>query len=50
MTEKERLLKILHDVKVDRPPVIAPGGMMTMASKEVMEMTNCRWPAVHRDA
>ncbi len=50
MTEKERLLKILCGVKVDRPPVIIPGGMMTMASREVMERTNCRWPMVHRDA
>lgn len=50
MTEKERLLKALRNEQVDRPPVIAPGGMMTMASKEVMEQTNCCWPAVHRDA
>lgn len=50
MTEKERLLKVLRGEKVDRPPVISPGGMMTMASREVMEQTNCRWPAVHRDA
>ncbi|MFN3531187.1 MAG: MtaA/CmuA family methyltransferase [Candidatus Brocadia sp.] len=50
MTEKERLLKVLCGVKVDRPPIIIPGGMMTMASREVMERMNCRWPAVHRDA
>lgn len=50
MTEKERLLKVLRGEKVDRPPVISPGGMMTMVSREVMELTNCRWPAVHRDA
>lgn len=50
MTEKERLLKVLRNEQVDRPPVIAPGGMMTMASKEVMELTNCRWPSAHRDA
>lgn len=50
MTEKERLLKVLCGEKVDRPPVISPGGMMTMASREVMEQTGCRWPAVHRDA
>ncbi|GAN33231.1 MAG: MtaA/CmuA family methyltransferase [Candidatus Brocadia sp. AMX2] len=50
MTEKERLLKVLCGEKVDRPPVISPGGMMTMASREVMEKTDCRWPAVHRDA
>lgn len=50
MTEKERLLKVLRGEKVDRPPVISPGGMMTMACNEVMEQTDCRWPAVHRDA
>lgn len=50
MTEKERLLKVLRGGTVDRPPVIAPGGMMTMASKEVMDQTNCRWPSIHRDA
>jgi [methyl-Co(III) methanol-specific corrinoid protein]:coenzyme M methyltransferase len=50
MTEKERLLKVLRDWAVDRPPVICPGGMMTMASREVMALTDCRWPDVHRDA
>lgn len=50
MTEKERLLKILHGVKVDRPPVIIPGGMMTMASREVMRKTGCFWPSAHRNA
>ncbi|MEP9410589.1 MAG: MtaA/CmuA family methyltransferase [Candidatus Brocadia sp.] len=50
MTEKERLLKILRGGQVDRPSVISPGGMMTMASREIMERTGCRWPSVHRDA
>jgi [methyl-Co(III) methanol-specific corrinoid protein]:coenzyme M methyltransferase len=50
MTEKERLLSTLEDKKVDRPPVICPGGMMTMASREVMIRCGCRWPDVHRDA
>ena len=50
MTEKERLLKVLRGEKVDRTPVIGPGGMMTMASREVMIRTCCRWPEVHRDA
>lgn len=35
---------------MDRPPVICPGGMMTMASREVMIRTGCRWPEAHRDA
>lgn len=50
MTEKERLLKVLQGKRVDRTPVICPGGMMTMASREVMVKTGCRWPTVHRDA
>ena len=50
MTEKERLLKVLRGETVDRVPVICPGGMMTMACREVMMQTGCRWPAVHRDA
>ena len=50
MTEKERLLKVLRGESVDRAPVICPGGMMTMACREVMIQTNCRWPAAHRDA
>lgn len=50
MTEKERLLKILRGGKIDRSPVISPGGMMVMACREVMERTGCRWPSVHRDA
>ncbi|MBM4065895.1 MAG: MtaA/CmuA family methyltransferase [Planctomycetes bacterium] len=50
MTEKERLLKVLRGESVDRPPVICPGGMMTMACREVMIRTGCRWPAAHRNA
>lgn len=50
MTEKERLLKVLGGSRADRPPVICPGGMMTMASREVMVETGCVWPEVHRDA
>lgn len=50
MTERERLLKTLWGEKADRTPVICPGGMMTMASREVMIKTDCRWPAVHRDS
>lgn len=50
MTEKERLLKTLSGKDVDRKPVICPGGMMTMASREVMIKTGCRWPEAHRNA
>ena len=50
MTEKERLLNVLRGECIDRTPVICPGGMMTMACREVMIQTGCRWPAAHRDA
>ncbi len=50
MTEKERLLNVLYGKKADRTPVVCPGGMMTMASREVMVRTGCRWPEIHRDA
>ncbi|GAA0124875.1 MtaA/CmuA family methyltransferase [Clostridium sp. CTA-19] len=45
MNEKERLLKVLKGEKVDRPPVICPGGMMNAAVtdilKEIKENHNC---------
>lgn len=47
LTEKERLLHALSGRKCDRPPVICPGGMMTMASAEVMEKTGNSWPSAH---
>ena len=50
MTEKERILRVLRNIPVDRAPVICPGGMMTMACREVMVQTGCSWPGVHRDA
>lgn len=49
LTEKDRLLKTLAGEKVDRPPVICPGGMMTMACREVMHSCGCCWPHAHRD-
>lgn len=36
MNEKERLLKVLRCEKVDRPPVICPGGMMNAAVTELL--------------
>lgn len=36
MNEKERLLKTLRGEKVDRPPVICPGGMMNAAVTELL--------------
>lgn len=37
MNEKERLLRALKGEKVDRPPVICPGGMMSACVTEVLE-------------
>ncbi len=36
MNEKERLLRAIRGEKVDRPPVICPGGMMNAAVTEVV--------------
>lgn len=37
MNEKERLLKVLKGDRVDRPPVICPGGMMSACVTEISE-------------
>lgn len=37
MEEKERILKVLKGEKIDRPPVICPGGMMNAAVTEVVK-------------
>lgn len=37
MNEKERLLTILRGEKVDRPPVICPGGMMSACVTELLQ-------------
>lgn len=44
---KERLTRVLHGEKVERPPVICPGGMMNAAIVEVMEKENHVLPAAH---
>ncbi len=49
LTEKERLITILSGGKVDRVPLTCSGGMMSMATIEVMEMTQCYWPEAHRN-
>lgn len=38
MNEKERLLNVLSSRKADRPPVIAPGGMMASLTKEIFQI------------
>lgn len=49
MTAKERLLKALEGEAVDRVPVICPGGMMNMITKELMDTCGVRWPEAHHD-
>jgi [methyl-Co(III) methanol-specific corrinoid protein]:coenzyme M methyltransferase len=46
---KERLLRVLSSQKVERPPVICPGGMMNSAIVDVMEKTGHELPAAHHD-
>ncbi len=50
MNYRERLFKAVHKELTDRPPLICPGGMMTMAVKEAMEQLGCKWPKAHADA
>jgi [methyl-Co(III) methanol-specific corrinoid protein]:coenzyme M methyltransferase len=50
MNFRERLFKAVNNEPTDRPPLICPGGMMTMAVREAMEQLNCPWPAAHSDA
>ena len=49
MQQKERLLKTLKGEPVDRPPVICPGGMMSMVATGLMEMSGSFWPLAHAD-
>ena len=49
MTETQRLLAALSRRPVDRPPVICPGGMMSLAVTEVMDRCGHAWPAAHTD-
>jgi len=46
---KERLIRVLNGDKIDRPPVICPGGMMNSAIVEVMKSTGHTLPAAHSD-
>lgn len=49
MTPRERLLNILHGRPFDRPAVLCPGGMMSLAVTEVMQSAGVSWPEAHRD-
>jgi len=47
---KTRLINALKGIEVDRPPFIGPGGMMNMATTEILKTHNLSWPQVHEDA
>lgn len=49
MNQKQRLLAALSHARVDHPPVICPGGMMSVATVEAMEACGCFWPEAHTD-
>jgi MtaA/CmuA family methyltransferase len=46
---KERILRVLNKEKVDRAPVICPGGMMNAAVVDVMNATGHVLPDAHID-
>ena len=50
LSPKERLLRVLSRERVDRAPVICPGGMMNSATVDVMESVGLSFPKVHPDA
>lgn len=50
LTPKERLMNVLNDEKVDRPPCICPGGMMNMVTTELVEMLEIDFKTSHSNA
>ncbi len=50
LSPKERLLRVLSKQRVDRAPVICPGGMMNSATVDVIGGLGLSFPAVHPDA
>ncbi|MDR3302355.1 MAG: methylcobamide--CoM methyltransferase [Spirochaetaceae bacterium] len=50
ISEVQRLSKTLKKEKVDRPPLICPGGMMNAAIVDIMEATGHTLPDAHHDA
>ena len=47
MSARERVLAALVGEPTDRPAVVCPGGMMSMAVTEVMASSGAAWPEVH---
>lgn len=48
-TPKERLLNVLNNKTVDRPPCICPGGMMNMVTTELIEKLGIDFKTSHAD-
>jgi len=49
ISPKERIIRVLNKDKVDRPPVVCPGGMMNAAIVDVMNKTGHTLPDAHHD-
>ncbi len=49
LSPRERLVRVLNKEKVDRPPVVCPGGMMNAAVVDVMNKTGHTLPEAHHD-
>lgn len=47
MNPKERLTSAFKGEKVDRVPVLCPGGMMNMITKDLQELTGIKLPEAH---
>jgi len=47
---KRRLLSVLENMPVDRPPVICPGGMMNSAIVDIMKSSGVTFPEAHHDS
>ncbi|MDD3269546.1 MAG: MtaA/CmuA family methyltransferase [Syntrophomonadaceae bacterium] len=48
ITPKHRLINALNGEAIDRSPCICPGGMMNMATTEVMLRVGSHWPEAHK--
>ena len=49
MTAKERVLGALAGARVDRLPVVIPGGMMCAATQDLVRQSGLAWEAVNRE-
>lgn len=49
MDAKERLKETFEKGKVDRPPVLCPGGMMNMITKDLQDLVDIHLPEAHEN-